>query len=83
MKEKTFCRAENPIRSGMETVLSFDMTERDFLYHMVRILTGTLLEVGMRERTAESVKEALLTGDRSKAGFLAPAGGPFFERSTV
>ena len=29
-KEKTFCRAENPIRSGMETVLSFDMTERDF-----------------------------------------------------
>ena len=61
----------------METVLSFDMTEREFLYHMVRILTGTLLEVGMRERTAESVKEALLTGDRSKAGFLAPAGGLF------
>ena len=47
------------------------------MYHMVRILTGTLLEVGMRERTAESVKEALLTGDRSKAGFLAPAGGLF------
>lgn len=76
MKEKTFCRAENPIRSGMETVLSqYDGT--GFLYHMVRILTGTLLEVGMRERTAESVKEALLTGDRSKAGFLAPAGGLF------
>ena len=31
MKEKTFLRAENPIRSGMETVLSFDMTERDFV----------------------------------------------------
>lgn len=29
-ERKDFCRAENPIRSGMETVLSFDMTERDF-----------------------------------------------------
>ena len=35
---------------------------------MVRILTGTLLEVGMRERTAESVKEALLTGEQIKSG---------------
>lgn len=44
----------------------------------MRILTGTLLEVrDAGKRTAESVKEALLTGDRSKAGFLAPAGGLF------
>ena len=69
------CGKSDQIGNGNCIVIRYDGT--GFLYHMVRILTGTLLEVGMRERTAESVKEALLTGDRSKAGFLAPAGGLF------
>ena len=69
------CGKSDQIGNGNCVVIRYDGT--GFLYHMVRILTGTLLEVGMRERTAESVKEALLTGDRSKAGFLAPAGGLF------
>ena len=42
-----------------------------FLYHMVRILTGTLLEVGMGTRRIESVTIALEAKDRTKAGFLA------------
>lgn len=46
-----------------------------FLYHMVRILTGTLLEVGMRMRSPESIKRALESGKRSDSGFLAPACG--------
>ena len=46
-----------------------------FLYHMVRILTGTLLEVGTGARSIESVKEPLKSKDRSQAGFLAPARG--------
>lgn len=46
-----------------------------FLYHMVRILTGTLLEAGTGRRSPGRVKEALISGDRSKAGFLAPARG--------
>lgn len=46
-----------------------------FLYHMVRILTGTLIEVGRGERKPESVTEALLTGERAKAGYTAPAKG--------
>lgn len=46
-----------------------------FMYHMVRILTGTLLEVGSGERTVESVKRALESGDRGDSGFLAPASG--------
>ena len=61
------CGKSDQIGNGNCIVIRYDGT--GFLYHMVRILTGTLLEVGMRERTAESVKEALLTGDRSKAGF--------------
>lgn len=46
-----------------------------FLYHMVRILTGTLIEVGKGERSPESVTEALRTGERAKAGYTAPAKG--------
>ena len=41
-----------------------------FLYHMVRILTGTLLEVGTYQRTVESVAEVLQTKDRGQADFL-------------
>ena len=50
-----------------------------FLYHMVRILTGTLLEVGTGARSIERVKEPLKSKDRSQAGFLAPARGLFLD----
>lgn len=46
-----------------------------FMYHMVRILTGTLLEAGTGERTPESAAEVLRSGVRADAGFLAPASG--------
>ena len=46
-----------------------------FLYHMVRILSGTLIEVGRGERSVESVSEALSSMERENAGFLAPAKG--------
>ena len=45
------------------------------MYHMVRILTGTLLEVGIGKRTPENVKSLLEHGVRAEAGFLAPACG--------
>lgn len=46
-----------------------------FLYHMVRILSGTLIEVGLSERSIGSVHEALQSLDRKNAGMLAPAKG--------
>lgn len=46
-----------------------------FLYNMVRILTGTLIEVGQGKRSPDSVLIPLTTGDRTKAGFTAPAQG--------
>lgn len=51
-----------------------------FLYNMVRILTGTLIEVGRGERFPLSVKEALESGNRENAGFTAPAQGLFLEK---
>ena len=50
-----------------------------FMYHMVRILTGTLLEVGIGARSVESVTDALQKKDRTQAGFLAPARGLFLK----
>ena len=46
-----------------------------FMYHMVRILTGTLLEVGAGKRSPESVRRVLESGIRAEAGFLVPASG--------
>lgn len=51
-----------------------------FLYHMVRILTGTLLEAGTGQRSPESAGEALDSRDRRQAGFLAPARGLFLQK---
>lgn len=46
-----------------------------FLQHMVRIITGTLLEVGEGKRTPESVIEVLEGKKRALAGATAPAEG--------
>jgi len=59
-------------RDGEEIVLRF--TGDGFLYNMVRILVGTLIEVGRGTRAAASMP-ALFGGKRSDAGFLAPAQG--------
>lgn len=59
-------------RQGEEIVLRF--TGNGFLYNMVRILTGTLVEVGRQQRSPESVTE-LFGAKRAQAGFLAPAQG--------
>ena len=46
-----------------------------FLYNMVRIITGTLIEVGWGKRTPESIGEILEKKDRSLAGPTAPPEG--------
>ena len=59
-------------REGEELVIEY--TGNGFLHNMVRILTGTLVEVGRGERNAQSIP-ALFGGKRADAGFLAPAQG--------
>lgn len=48
-----------------------------FLYNMVRIIVGTLLEVGEKKRPPEDVKRILAEKDRSLAGPTAPPNGLF------
>ena len=54
--------------------IRIEVTGNGFLHNMVRILVGTLIEVGRGERSADSIPE-LFGGKRAEAGFLAPAQG--------
>ncbi len=56
-------------------LLTFTFTGEGFLYHMVRILMGTLLEVGEGKRTPDSIPELIASGKREDAGPLVPALG--------
>ena len=46
-----------------------------FLYHMVRILTGTLLEIGRGERSIDSIHDIFESKNRELAGELVPGKG--------
>ena len=74
MKKSTvrYIRSITIIRRDEELWMEF--TGNGFLHNMVRILVGTLIEVGRGERAADSIP-ALFGGKRAEAGFLAPAQG--------
>lgn len=55
--------------------LHYDVAGSGFLYNMVRIMTGTMLRVGMGLCAPDIVRNALETPDRSIAGDTAPAHG--------
>ena len=58
---------------GKEIRISY--TGDGFLYHMVRILTGTLVEVGEGARKPEDMPAILMNMDRANAGKLMPPEG--------
>lgn len=60
-------------RQGPE--LRFLLTGDGFLHHMVRILVGTLLEIGRGDRSPETLPALLEHGSRAGAGFTVPAKG--------
>lgn len=55
--------------------IQLDFTGDGFLFHMVRILVGTLVEVGQHKRQPEEMEMLLEKKDRQEAGGLAPAQG--------
>lgn len=60
---------------GDESDIVIRVTGSGFLYNMVRIIAGTLLEVGQGKRKPEDMKAILASCDRSAAGPTAPACG--------
>ena len=51
-----------------------------FLYHMVRIMVGTLLYVNYGMKEGDSVTKIIESGDRTRAGHTAPAHGLYLNR---
>ena len=74
MKKSTvrFIRRLDIVSNGGELWIS--ITGTGFLHNMVRIIVGTLIEVGRGQREADSIP-ALFGGKRAEAGFLAPPQG--------
>ena len=60
-------------KTGDEIVIR--ISGNGFLYNMVRIITGTLVEVGRGARTPEKVRDMLLAKERGRAGATAPPQG--------
>jgi tRNA pseudouridine38-40 synthase len=65
-------------RRGHYVVFSVEAT--GFLQHMVRILVGTLLEVGVGRFSVADFQDILKSQDRTRAGKTAPPQGLFLER---
>lgn len=83
---KSFCSAEAQVETTVRQVDSVEVVQegqeivirvagRGFLYNMVRIIAGTLMEVGRGHLAPEEVKTILEAKDRQAAGPTAPACG--------
>ena len=79
-----------PRETTIRTITDISITEEDartvirvtgdgFLYNMVRILVGTLIEIGTGKKEAQEMKYIIASTDRSKAGFTAPPEGLYLE----
>ncbi|MBN2169950.1 MAG: tRNA pseudouridine(38-40) synthase TruA [Candidatus Krumholzibacteriota bacterium] len=86
-----FATREGAARGSVCRIRELELVEADgelrlhigadrFLHKMVRIITGTLVEVGRGRWGPGRVAEILLTGDRTLAGPTAPAHGLFLRR---
>lgn len=83
---RAFCSNRRYKKSTVRTVSAIEITRQGddlyltfrgdgFLYNMVRILTGTLVEVGLGQRKAEEMPAILASRERTAAGKTAPAQG--------
>ena len=82
----SFCGAGAQVKTTVRTVTGIDIakesdivtirvTGKGFLYNMVRIIAGTLIEIGGGMYLSARMKDILEAGDRSAAGPTAPACG--------
>lgn len=61
-------------------IIKLYITADGFLYNMVRIIAGTLIEVGLGKIKKEDIKSIINLGKREDAGFCAPSTGLVLEK---
>ncbi len=87
----SFCAAGGSVEDKHRSILSaevkregdivkFWVTGDGFLYNMVRIMAGTLLEVGQGRRTAEEIPAIIDSCSRSEAGITLPPDGLYLDK---
>lgn len=62
------------------STIEFAITGNGFLYNMVRIIIGTLVDIGLRKIDPEDMKNIIQSRDRQKAGHTAPPGGLYLAK---
>ncbi|RKD34146.1 tRNA pseudouridine(38-40) synthase TruA [Thermohalobacter berrensis] len=89
---KAFMSSGSSVKDTVRTIHSLSIEERPeniieirikgngFLYNMVRIITGTLIEVGTDKIPVDDISEIINSQNRSKAGHTAPPQGLYLER---
>lgn len=83
---KSFCQVNAQVESTVRTIyhatlikegpeLVIQVCGNGFLYNMVRIIVGTILEIGQGKKKPEDIKQILQQKNRKAAGPTAPACG--------
>lgn len=79
-RESTVRRIDRcKVESAYEGVLYIDVSGAGFLWNMVRIIAGTLLEVGRGKIAPKDIPAIIESGERRRAGKTLPAHGLFLE----
>ena len=71
---------ESAIRNPQSAMLDYEVTGTGFLRHMVRIIVGSLVEVGRGRQAADWISRAIASRSRAEAGPTAPPHGLFLVR---
>jgi len=66
---------EAAVQRKADGMVVFSVSANGFLYNMVRIMTGTLLEAAAGKISPRDIPDIIVSGDRSRAGFTAPPEG--------
>ena len=68
-------KVSRKVREEDASLITFRIRGNGFLYHMIRIIVGTLLQVGNGKIEPEDIRNILEAKDRTKAGPTVPAKG--------
>lgn len=89
---KGFCSANTATQNFVRTIYSIEITQKDefiyvevcgsgFLYNMVRIIVGTLVDYCLDKISKQDILDALKLGERNKSGQTMPAEGLYLKET--